>query len=200
MFPELMIESLDKKHTLNEYIERITTGLNPRQNFKLGTGNNFYITVKNIDDGELLFNSCDKIDDRALAIINKRSKIEKNTILFTGIGSIGRTCFINGKPENWDISESVFAFKPNKKIPAEFLYMILISTPFQSYCLNNASGSAQKGIRMECLKKYPMPRIDEKKIKTFTKNIEPLIKMSFEYGERNKRLKKIKHVLLERYF
>ena len=121
-------------------------------------------------------------------------------ILFTGIGSIGRTFFVYENPLNWNISESVFAFKARKDIYPEFLFMLLTSEAFQSYCLNNASGSAQKGIRMEYLKKYPMPMIDNEKMKEFSRTILPLIRVSIEYYKKIKKLNLIKEHLLSKYF
>lgn len=201
IFPELLEEKLSNGSTINDYVERITTGLNPRQNFKLGQGKNYYVTVKNIENGQLLLNStCDTINDEALFLINKRAKIEKNTILFTGIGSIGRTYFVHTNPRNWNISESVFAFKARTNVPPEFLYMVLTSSAFQLYCINNASGSAQKGIRMEYLKKYPMPPINDIQMEIFKKEVVPLIQITFEYDKKTLKLQKIKDLLLSKYF
>ena len=200
-FPDLLLDGIDFPKRLDDYLEKITTGLNPRQNFKLGRGSNYYVTVKNIDDGHLLLNeTCDKVDDEALILINKRSQLDKDTILFTGIGSIGRTFYIYEKPKNWNISESVFAFKAGNNISPEFLYMLLTSDVFQSYCINNASGSAQKGIRMEYLKKYPMPVLEKEKMQLFNSKIKPLVNLLFEYDKRTTQLLKAKQFLLNKYF
>ena len=200
-FPELSLDGINSPKRLDDYLEKITTGLNPRQNFKLGHGSNYYVTVKNIDDGRLLLNeSCDKVDDEALLLINKRSQLDKGTILFTGIGSIGRTFFVYEKPKNWNISESVFAFKAGNNISPEFLYMLLTSDVFQSYCINNASGSAQKGIRMEYLKKYPMPVLKKEKMQLFNSKIKPLVNLLFEYDKRTTQLLKAKQFFLNKYF
>ena len=200
-FPELTLDGINFPKRLDDYLEKITTGLNPRQNFKLGHGSNYYVTVKNIDDGRLLLNeSCDKVDDEALLLINKRSQLDKGTILFTGIGSIGRTFFVYEKPKNWNISESVFAFKAGNNISPEFLYMLLTSDVFQSYCINNASGSAQKGIRMEYLKKYPMPVLKKEKMQLFNSKIKPLVNLLFEYDKRTTQLLKAKQFFLNKYF
>ena len=200
-FPELSLDGIDSQKRLDDYLEKITTGLNPRQNFKLGHGLNYYVTVKNIDDGRLLLDeSCDKVDDEALSLINKRSQLDKDTILFTGIGSIGRTFYVYEKPRNWNISESVFAFRAGNNISPEFLYMLLTSDVFQSYCINNASGSAQKGIRMEYLKKYPMPVLEQEKMQVFNNRIKPLVNLLFEYDKRTTQLLKAKQFLLNKYF
>lgn len=47
---------------MSDAIEGIRTGLNPRDNFKLGSGTIKYITVKNLrSDGILDFSGCDTI-------------------------------------------------------------------------------------------------------------------------------------------
>ena len=45
-------------------IKHITTGLNPRSNFVLGEGNNYYVTIRNFENGKLNLDSeCDNIND-----------------------------------------------------------------------------------------------------------------------------------------
>jgi len=65
-------------------VDKFSTGLNPRDNFKLNTGGkNYYVTIKNFTHGNLVLDDeCDKIDDEAMSIIQKRSNLEKGDILF----------------------------------------------------------------------------------------------------------------------
>jgi type I restriction enzyme S subunit len=52
---------------LGDIISKSGTGLNPRKNFELGHGKNFYITIKNLKNGKIIFDdSCEMIDDEAL--------------------------------------------------------------------------------------------------------------------------------------
>ena len=81
--------------TLGDVLASTGTGLNPRDNFVLGKGENFYVTIKNIEQGKILLNEkCDKIDDDALEIINKRSDLNIGDILFTSIEPVGITYLI----------------------------------------------------------------------------------------------------------
>ena len=142
---------------LDNLLSKFTTGLNPRQNFKLGEGNNYYVTIKNMNDNQIyLDNRCDKINDDAIIKINKRSDLKKNDLLFSGIGTIGRVYLINKDVTNWNISESIFTMRVNDIITPEYLYLNLLDNRMQEYALNLASGSVQKGIRMGDLKKYKM--------------------------------------------
>jgi len=152
---------------LEDLTEKFTTGLNPRKNFVLGKGNNFYVTIKNMDNQRVILDErCDKIDDEAIKKINARSNLEKDDILFSGIGTIGRTFYIDETPKNWNISESIFTLRAKKdKITSIILYYLLLSSDFQRYAIQLASGSVQRGIRMADLKKYKvaLPKIEKQK-------------------------------------
>lgn len=68
--------------------------------------------------------------------------------MFSGIGTIGRSYLCYETPSNWNISESVFCFSPNELVSSEYLYELITSSEFVSFANSNASGAAQKGIRM----------------------------------------------------
>ncbi|MBK7720384.1 MAG: hypothetical protein IPJ36_17790 [Simplicispira sp.] len=101
---------------LPDVISRSGTGWNPRENFQLGFGNNFYVTIKNVTNGKItLDDKCDRIDDEALKIIDRRSQLEIGDVLFTSIEPVGVTYLIHKKPENWNINESILRFDRTTK-------------------------------------------------------------------------------------
>ena len=114
---------------LDDIISKTGTGLNPRDNFKLGFGNNYYVTIKNIEQGKVILDDkCDKVDDEALKIINRRSDLQVGDILFTSIQPVGVTYLIQEQPQNWNINESVFIIRPNYNlVSSDFLFMLLSS-------------------------------------------------------------------------
>jgi len=117
-----------EKVKLDDVLNKIATGLNPRKNFVLGEGENFYVTIKNMADNTVyLDDKCDKVNDDAIIKTNKRSDLKIGDLLFSGIGTIGRVCLIDIPTNNWNISESIFTMRANKKISSEFLYMLLLS-------------------------------------------------------------------------
>ena len=84
--------------TLDETTSRFGTGLNPRKNFVLGHGNNYYVTIKNMGNNRIYLDErCDKIDDEAIRKIQMRSDLKVGDLLFSGIGTIGRV-FLIDKP------------------------------------------------------------------------------------------------------
>ena len=117
------------KAKLEEVIARISTGLNPRNNFRLGEGENYYITIKSIEDGKIVFDDrCDRVSDKSLEIIDKRSDLKVGDVLFTSIQPVGVTYLVQEKPTNWNINESVFTIRANpEKVTSEFLYVMLSS-------------------------------------------------------------------------
>ena len=182
---------------LNDILGKIATGLNPRKNFVLGKGNNYYVTIKNMGDNNIyLDDKCDKVDDEALQKINNRSRLQKGDILFSGIGTIGRTYLIDEEPNNWNTSESVFNLRPIKEIPSEFLYLLLLSDWFQQYVNVHAQGAVQQGIRMGDIKSCPMSIPTSVTITNFTKLVKPMISEVKNNQRKNLRLAQLRDTLL----
>ena len=166
-----------EKKTIDDVTCKITTGLNPRKNFVLGKGSNYYVTIKNMADNTLFLDDrCDRVDNEALEKINKRSDLKIGDILFSGIGTIGRVALVDIPTNNWNVSESVFTLRVNDIVTKEFLYLMLLSPDMQNYCQSNAHGAAQKGIRMADLKAYSFYLPPFGVIQKFTNLVTPTIK------------------------
>ena len=185
--------------TLDSILSKIATGLNPRKNFVLGNGDNYYVTIKNMGDNNIyLDDRCDKVDDEAIIKINKRSDLRQGDLLFSGIGTIGRTYLINIPTHNWNISESVLTMRPKKIVSSEYLYMLLLSDDLQNYCQAKANGSAQKGIRMAVLRKYTFLLAPIAIIENFTKKARRILNLISLIREKNQNLAKQRDMLLPR--
>ena len=188
-----------QKVKLDDVLNKIATGLNPRKNFVLGEGENFYVTIKNMADNTVYLNDkCDKVNDDAIIKINKRSDLKTGDLLFSGIGTIGRVCLIDIPTDNWNISESVFTMRANQKISSKFLYMLLLSQDVQNYCQSKANGSAQKGIRMGDLRKYTFLLPTKNIINNFTDQISPILRNVSLLRKENKNLIQQRDMLLPR--
>ena len=162
--------------SLDEMTSKFGTGLNPRKNFKLGEGNNYYVTIKNMGNNRVyLDDKCDKVTDDAIEKINKRSKLQEGDLLFSGIGTIGRVALITETPKNWNTSESVFNMHPSQNISSEFLYILLLSDVFQQYVKIHAQGGVQQGIRMASLKEYRMAIPEDSLLRKFDDIVMPII-------------------------
>lgn len=165
-----------EKKSIAAVTTKVTTGLNPRENFVLGHGENYYVTIKNMGENTFFLDEkCDKVDDEAIAKINKRSDLKKGDILFSGIGTIGRVALIGIPTSNWNVSESVFTMRANETISKEYLYLMLLDSNMQNYCQSHSHGAAQKGIRMADLKAFSFPLAPKSIIDLFTSKAEPLL-------------------------
>ena len=138
---------------IQDIISNICTGLNPRDNFSLGSGNIKYITVKNLTtNGTLDFTGCDTIDESARTIVHNRSDIQIGDILFASIAPLGRCYLIQAEPTDWDINESVFSIRANTNIVTPtFLYLYFMSETFIKQATSSSTGSIFKGIRINTL-------------------------------------------------
>ena len=162
--------------SLGDITCKFGTGLNPRNNFKLGEGSNFYVTIKNMNDNRIyLDNKCDRVTDEAIKIINKRSKLQKGDLLFSGIGTIGRVAMITEEPLNWNTSESIFNMHPEADYSSEFLYTLLLSSQLQSFVRIHAQGGVQQGIRMASLKSFLIALPEMSVLQDFDKLVIPII-------------------------
>ena len=185
--------------SLDELTSKFGTGLNPRKNFVLGHGNNYYVTIKNMNNNRIyLDEKCDKVDDEALLKINARSKLKKGDLLFSGIGTIGRVAMVNEEPKNWNTSESVFNMHPSKLCTSEFLYVLLLSDVFQKFVKMNALGAVQQGIRMASLKSYKIAIPGKKVMLSFCSIIKPIVDYIQSNNEENDRLASLRDTLLPR--
>ncbi len=185
--------------SLDEITSKFGTGLNPRKNFKLGEGDNYYVTIKNMGNNRVYLDErCDKVNDEAIAKINKRSKLQVGDLLFSGIGTIGRVALITETPTNWNTSESVFNMHPAENISSEFLYVLLLSDVFQNYVKIHAQGGVQQGIRMASLKDFKMVLPDVFILKKFDKIIIPIISKIKSSEKECDRLTALRDTLLPR--
>ena len=138
---------------LGRLFDHIRTGLNPRDNFSLGQGDNFYVTIKNIKNGQVILDDlCDNIDDEALGIIQSRSNLRKGDILFPSIGVDNLSYMLKEDPLNWNINESIFAITPNNRlIVNEYLLWLLNSSLVAEQLEVFSTGSTFRSIKQNQL-------------------------------------------------
>ena len=183
---------------LGDVVKNTGTGLNPRNHFKLGEGENYYVTIKNIKQGQVILDKrCDRISDESLAIINNRSDLRVGDILFTSIQPVGVTYLIRKKPKNWNINESVFTIRPDYSImSSELLYMFLSGEYIKAYTNNASSGSIHKGIRHGTLRacKFILPK--KVIVDRFSNKINPILNKLDLITNENRHLSSLRDWLL----
>lgn len=134
-------------------IIQLNTGLNPRTNFSLGTGELKYITAKNLTKhGTIDFSNSDSIDANAKKIINKRSNIQIGDILFSSRAPIGHCHLITEDPSYYDIGESIFSIRVNQDVVVpEYMCLYLSSNHFIKSASKHVTGSIIMEIRISDL-------------------------------------------------
>ncbi len=146
---------------LGDIILSLKTGLNPRKFFKLNTpnANNYYVTVRELEEHTIKFtHQTDRIDDNALSLCLKRSNLEKDDILFSGTGTIGKVSIIKENPNNWAIKEGIYSIKPNKKIVfPRFLMFCFENLNIQNDIKSKSFGGIVKSISMNDLQQITIP-------------------------------------------
>lgn len=143
------------------------TGLNPRQNFQLNTpdAQGYYVTVREIQNGKVTFlEKTDRVNEKALKLINGRSNLDAGDVLFSGTGTVGRTAVIEDKPENWNIKEGVYVIKPvQEKILPRYLAHLLNSSGTVKDYSKKIVGNPVVSLPMGDLRKLkiPVPPLDK---------------------------------------
>ena len=187
----------------------ITTGLNPRKNFKLndpsqGQLTSWYITTKDYSlNGKIEFveGKTARITEEARQVINRRSKLEINDILFSAVGTVGKIAFVDFKPDNFDVNESTFVLKPNKEnIVSKYLVYYLKSDYIQREVKKFLKGSTLSGLRKNNLEdlQIPIPSIEvqEKIVKTLDNFTNYVTELQAELQARTKQYEYYRDMLL----
>lgn len=178
-------------------VNEITTGLNPRNHFKLTKKGYRYITVKNLTQfGNLNYQSCDYVDKTAAELIQQRAKVSNGDILFSSIAPLGRCYAVLDNPQNWVINESVFCIKPKKKEFQYYLYLFLTSDGFKKNAENSSSGSIFSGIRISTLSELKLYKPNQKELDSFNDKIEPLLNKMESNNKENYHLMSLRDFLL----
>ena len=156
-------------------VSEVTTGLNPRDNFKLTSAGYKYITVKNLtSNGTLVFDGCDFVDESAKKQIQRRAKVKKGDILFASIAPLGRCYAVLEDPFDWVINESVFCIKPKDESLQLYLYLFLTSDFFIKKAEHSSAGSIFSGIRISTLNTIPTVIPSDDVIRSFNQTVMPL--------------------------
>ena len=147
---------------LDEIKLSLKTGLNPRQNFKLNTEGATipYVTGKEIFNNRInITDKTDKIDAKALALINRRACLEDNILLFasTGCSTVGRMAVVDKYNGDWAISETLYAIKFRKDINPIFIMHCLYADGMKKQYENKISRGSVPHLKVADLLKVQIP-------------------------------------------
>ena len=137
-----------------------------------------YITVKDLTDGVIDFESCKKISNKNYEeLVKNGCKPMLDDILFSKDGTVGKTALIK-EPIDFVVLSSLAIITPNAKLVSpNYLYIYLSTDRFINEAINQKTGVAIRRIVLKTLKKImiPLPSIDIQK--AIVQKIEEEIKI-----------------------
>jgi len=137
--------------TLEELCRKVTDGTHDSP--KLLASGVPFVKGKHISGGFLDLKNCDRISYEDHLKVISRSKPEKGDTLFSNIGSVGDSVFVNTDKE-FSI-KNLALFKPDlNKVMPKYLFYLLRSPVVLEGLLSQRSGSAQPFIGLSTLRQY----------------------------------------------
>ena len=155
----------------------------------------FLLTSKHLTERGLDYASAYKISKEDYGSINKRSKVDTNDILFSMIGTIGNSYFVEETNINFAIKNMALFKTSAKRWFSEYLYLYLSSCDYKHYEGNSLSGSIQKFVSLRTLRDMPI-LYHEDIIKVFAKEVRNIITMMVNLRKENIELTKQRDELL----
>ncbi|HDR4419993.1 TPA: restriction endonuclease subunit S [Bacillus cereus] len=119
------------------------------------------VTSKNLKDGKLIFEPIKYISREDHELIERRSKVENNDILFAMIGSIGNAVLVK-KDKDFSIKNvGLFKAMPINKVNMEYIYHYLVF--IERKLKQEASGAVQSFVSLTKLRQLliPLPPLSE---------------------------------------
>lgn len=191
-----MFASIGEKISLAEISQRITDGShNPPKGEKNDTGY-YMLSSQNIENGTISYENIRFLNKKDFEKENKRTMLEKGDILFSIVGSIGKTAIFQDD-KKVTFQRSVAIIKCNNSINKKFLEYSLLSNDIKKQVYIMAKGGAQEGIYLEDLKKIKIKNVNLEKQNQFAKIIEIAEKQKIELEKIIENYKKLKKGLMQ---
>ena len=121
-----------------------------------------FVTSKNIVNGRLDLENVSYVSKSDAAEFDKRSRVDRNDILLSMIGTIGSAALVDFEPSF--CIKNVALLKPRGVTPS-FLIQLICSPLFQQYLAANLDGGIQKFISLGTLRhlSIQVPAVDEQR-------------------------------------
>lgn len=116
-----------------------------------------YVRVVDMQDGRVLTEQLRKTSEE-IANSYKRSKLDKNDVLLSIRGHVGRIAITSAECVGANITQDTARLAPIPQlVDHRYLGMCLASHPMQAYMQRYVKGAAVKGINLGDVKKIPIP-------------------------------------------
>ncbi len=131
----------------------------------------YLITSRHMKPTGIDFSTAYKISEEDYSEVNRRSKVDKDDILFSMIGTLGLIHLVNDEPDY--AIKNIGLFKSSQK-PwfTNFLFLLLKSPIGEKFIYESADGSTQEYITLSNLRNFKFQFPGESLIKKFNKKTE----------------------------
>jgi type I restriction enzyme, S subunit len=133
----------------------------------------YLITSKHLKPAGIDFANAYRISEQDFTEVNKRSKVEKDDILFSMIGTLGLIHYVNDEPDFAIKNMGLFKTSEKREF-AKFLYLLIKSPIGEQFIHENASGSTQEYITLGSLRNFEFKHPGEARIQQFDNLVEPI--------------------------
>ena len=181
---------------LNEISNGIGDGLHGTPIYE-GNGECFFINGNNLNEGKITITEKTKKVGNSEYEKNK-IELDKNTILLSINGSLGKIAFYN--KEKIMLGKSTCYCKLKEKINKFFIYGLMQSTFFQNYLEECATKSTIKNVSLKSIREFKVicPPLDLQN--QFAERVRRIDKSKFEIKQSLEKLEILYKSLMQEYF
>lgn len=114
------------------------------------------LSARNVNDFRVLFDDYRLISESAFELEDARTRVAPGDVLLTIVGTIGRTAVVSEHYPPFALQRSVAVLKP-RGIDPRYLAYALNAPERQQWLIDNAKGTAQKGVYLKTLGSAEIP-------------------------------------------
>jgi len=152
-----------------------------------------FLSAKDVRDGTLLIpDDCRRIAQSEYDSLHRSYEIERDDILLTIVGSIGRCCLVSGNEPQFTVQRSVGIIRPSCIAPT-YLFQFFRSAGFQQTLKELTNASAQGGVYLGSLAQapieFPSSKPEQTKIAEILSTVDRAIEQTEALIAKQQRLK-----------
>jgi|LSQX01.2.fsa_nt_gb type I restriction enzyme S subunit len=155
---------------------------------------NYLITSKHLKNSFIDFDSAYKISNEDFVNVNKRSKVDKNDILITMIGTVGNLYYVGNEP-NYAIKNIGLFKSSTSESFSIYLYEYLKSSFISEYYRVRLAGSTQQYLTLKVLRETPII-YNENIVSAFVDAIKEMRNTVINNSNENQELTNLRDTLL----
>lgn len=159
-----------------------------------------FINIRCINDNDMQLEDANMISREEAYGIYKHFMVQEDDILVSTSGTLGRLAIARKEHLPLCMNTSVIRFRPLIKKNYPYLFCFLMSDEFKNLIISMANGSAQLNFGPTHIKKINLFLPNENELNDFNNFSQPLINKHKILLSNIDKLKRIKTLLLDKYF